>query len=175
MWTSAQYRRLVRGSAWYDLIVTAAFATPWSFVALHGVLTSVSQALDLPGELPAFEPMHMLMANLLGSIVCVWSVLRIRDPQQVYGRYDAVGRFLFSAWQLYALLHGASSLLVLFLVFELAWGVAQVLPVRASSRAGSLLRVLCKSCRSVACPRRRPHWQHLNNAPRQFKEQENHQ
>ncbi|PWK44118.1 hypothetical protein [Pseudomonas sp. OV226] len=135
MWTSAQYRRVVQGSAWYDLIVTAAFATPWSFAALHGVLTSVSQALDLPGELPAFEPMHMLMANLLGSIVCVWAVLRIRDPQQIYGRYDAVGRFLFSAWQLYALLHGASSLLVVFLIFELAWGVVQVLPVRQSSLA----------------------------------------
>ena len=138
MWTSTQYRRVVRGSAWYDLIVTAAFVTPWSFTALHGLLTGLSQALDLPGELPAFEPMHMLMANLLGSIVCVWSVLRIRDPQQVYGRYDAIGRFLFSAWQLYALLHGASSLLVIFLVFELAWGVVQVLPVQASSRAGSL-------------------------------------
>ena len=137
MWTSTQYRRLVRGSAWYDLIVTAAFITPWSFAALHGVLLSVSQAFNLSGELPPFEPMHMLMANLLGSIVCVWAVLRIRDPQQVYGRYDAVGRFLFSAWLLYALLHGASSLLVIFLVFELAWGVAQVLPVRTSSRAGS--------------------------------------
>jgi len=138
MWTSTQYRRVVRGSAWYDLLVTAAFVTPWSFAALHGLLISVSQAFDLPGELPAFEPMHMLMANLLGSIVCVWAVLRIRDPQQVYGRYDAVGRFLFSAWQLYALLHGASSLLVIFLFFELAWGVAQVLPVSPSSRAGSL-------------------------------------
>ena len=138
MWTSTQYRRVVRGSAWYDLIVTAAFVTPWSFTALHGLLAGLSQALDLPGELPAFEPMHMLMANLLGSIVCVWSVLRIRDPQQVYGRYDAVGRFLFSTWLLYALLHGASSLLVIFLVFELAWGVVQVLPVRGSSRAGSL-------------------------------------
>ncbi|WP_207284789.1 hypothetical protein [Pseudomonas sp. FW300-N2A2] len=135
MWTSTQYRRVVRGSAWYDLIVTAAFVTPWSFTALHGLLAGLSQALDLPGELPAFEPMHMLMANLLGSIVCVWSVLRIRDPQQVYGRYDAVGRFLFSTWQLYALLHGASSLLVIFLVFELVWGVAQVLPVRTPSRA----------------------------------------
>ncbi|MHC8348630.1 hypothetical protein ACYZT7_04410 [Pseudomonas sp. RT4P38] len=138
MWTSAQYRRLVRGSAWYDLIVTAAFITPWSFAALHGVLASVSLAFNLPGDLPPFEPMHMLMANLLGSIVCVWAVLRIRDPQQVYGRYDAVGRFLFSALQLYALLHGASSLLVIFLFFELAWGVVQVLPVQASSRASSL-------------------------------------
>ncbi|CAI8711817.1 hypothetical protein [Pseudomonas sp. IT-P294] len=138
MWTSTQYRRLVRGSAWYDLIVTAAFATPWSFTALHGVLSSLSQAINLPGELPAFEPMHMLMANLFGSIVCIWAVLRIRDPQQIFGRYDAVGRFLFAAWMLYALVHGASYLLVIFLVLELAWGLAQVLPVRASSRASSL-------------------------------------
>jgi hypothetical protein len=138
MWTSTQYRQLVRGSAWYDLVVMAAFATPWSFAVVHGLLWSLSQALNLPGELPPFEPMHMLMANLLGSIVCVWAVLRIRDPQQVYGRYDAVGRFLFSAWQLYALLHGGSSLLVIFLILELAWGVAQVLPVRALSRASPL-------------------------------------
>ena len=135
MWTSTQYRRVVRGSAWYDLIVTAAFVTPWSFAVLHGGLAGLSQALDLPGALPAFEPMHMLMANLLGSIVCVWAVLRIRDPQQVYGRYDAVGRLLFATWQLYALLHGATALLVIFLFFELAWGVAQVLPVKTLSPA----------------------------------------
>ncbi|WP_426233390.1 hypothetical protein [Pseudomonas sp. TWP3-2] len=141
MWTSTQYRNLVRGSAWYDLIVTAAFVTPWSFAALHGVLTAFSQALDLPGELPAFEPLHMLMANLLGSVVCVWAVLRIRDPQQVFGRYDAVARFLFAAWQAYALAHGASSLLAVFLIFELAWGIAQVLPVRAPSLASQLPQV----------------------------------
>ncbi|MBK5340481.1 hypothetical protein JFU48_03670 [Pseudomonas sp. TH49] len=138
MWTSTQYRNVVRGSAWYDLIVTAAFATPWSFAALHGALTALSQALDLPGELPAFAPAHMLMANLLGSVVCVWAVLRIRDPQALYGRYDAVARLLFAAWQGYALAHGASSLLVVFLAFELAWGVAQVLPVRTPSRASPL-------------------------------------
>ncbi|WP_223462799.1 MULTISPECIES: hypothetical protein [unclassified Pseudomonas] len=148
MWTTTQYRRLVQGSAWYDLIVMLAFVTPWSFAALHGVLMGVSQALSLPGELPPFEPAHMLMANLLGSIVCVWSVLRIRDPQQVYGRYDAVGRFLFSAWQAYALIHGVSSILVVFLVFELAWGVAQVLPVRTPSRASSLPQVLHYPCGS---------------------------
>ena len=134
MWTSTQYRNVVRGSAWYDLIVTAAFATPWSFALVHGMLS----ALDLPGELPAFQPVHMLMANLLGSVVCVWAVLRIRDPQALYGRYDAVARFLFAAWQGYALLHGASSILIVFLVFELAWGIAQVLPVRASSLASQL-------------------------------------
>ncbi|MFJ2465622.1 hypothetical protein [Pseudomonas sp. NPDC087615] len=141
MWTSTQYRNVVRGSAWYDLIVTAAFATPWSFTALHGVLAALSQTMDLPGELPAFAPMHMLMANLLGSVVCVWAVLRIRDPQALYGRYDAVARFLFAAWQGYALVHGASSILLVFLVFELAWGIAQVLPVRAPSLASQLPQV----------------------------------
>ena len=144
MWTSTQYRNVVRGSAWYDLIVTAAFVTPWSFAALHGVLTALGQALDLPGELPAFAPMHMLMANMLGSVVCVWALLRIRDPQALYGRYDAVARFLFAAWQGYALVHGASSILTVFLVFELAWGVAQVLPVEKPSRAGSLLQGNCE-------------------------------
>ena len=144
MWTSTQYRNVVRGSAWYDLIVTAAFVTPWSFAFLHGVLAALSQTMDLPGELPAFAPMHMLMANMLGSVVCVWALLRIRDPQALYGRYDAVARFLFAAWQGYALVHGASSILIVFLVFELAWGVAQVLPVEKPSRAGSLLQGNCE-------------------------------
>jgi len=140
MWTSTQYRRLVRGSAWYDLLVTAAFATPWSFAVAHGLLVSFTQRFGLPGELPEFASMHLLMANLLGSIVCVWAVLRIRDPQPVYGRYDAAGRFLFAAWLLYALLHGASALLWGFLFFELVWGVLQALPVRgegACSRWGA--------------------------------------
>ena len=131
MWHAEQYRRVVRASGWYDLIITAAFATPWSFMALHGVLSTLSQALNLRGELPPFEATHMLMANLLGSIVCVWAVLRIRDPQLQFGRYDAVGRLLFAAWQGYALMHGATTLLVGFLVLELAWAVVQLWPMRA--------------------------------------------
>jgi len=135
MWTPEHYRRLVRASGWYDLLVAAAFVTPWSFVALHGLLQGLHHGLGLPGTLPAFEPMHMLLGNLMGSIICVWSVLRIRDPQAVFGRYDAAGRLLFSTWQIYALMHGATPLIAIFLVFELAWGVAQLWPVRVSSLA----------------------------------------
>ncbi|AKA26810.1 hypothetical protein [Pseudomonas chlororaphis] len=130
MWTTEQYRKLVRASGWYDLLVTLAFATPWSFMALHGLLQDTALALHLPGSLPPFEPVHMLMANLMGSIVCVWAVLRIRDPQQAFGRYDAVGRILFASWQLYALMHGATALIGVTLFFELAWCVAQLLPVK---------------------------------------------
>jgi len=149
MWTVQQYRQLVRASGWYDLMVTVAFVTPWSFMALHGLMQSLAQAFNLSGELSTFEPMHMLMANLMGSIVCVWSVLRIRDPQQAFGRYDAAGRMLFSTWQIYALAHGASGLIAIFLFFELAWGIAQLLPVARSTAAPTTPahpEVLCCAC-----------------------------
>ncbi|CAK9891439.1 MULTISPECIES: hypothetical protein [Pseudomonas] len=130
MWSNAAYRKLVRASGWYDLIVTAAFVTPWSFAFVYGLLGQLHQHWGLAGEVPDFAPMHVLLANLMGSIVCVWSVLRIRDPQVQFGRYDALGRLLFATWQGYALVHGATPLLWGILVLELLWMLLQLLPVR---------------------------------------------
>lgn len=39
--------RAVRASAWYDLVVTAGFATPWTYTLLHGALSSLSGAFGL--------------------------------------------------------------------------------------------------------------------------------
>jgi hypothetical protein len=86
-------------------------------------------AQGLPGAFPHFEPSHVLMENLLGSIVTIWAVLRIRDPQLQFGRYDAIGRFLFAVWQIYAVIHGASVLILGFTLFEILFGVIQSLPV----------------------------------------------
>lgn len=130
MWSQSGYRGLVRASGWYDLLITAAFVTPWSLMALHELLRQLSAYWGLAGELPEFAPLHVMMANLMGSIVCVWSVLRIRDPQTQFGRYDAVGRLLFATWQGYALAHGASQLLWGILLMELFWAVLQLWPVR---------------------------------------------
>lgn len=121
------YRRLVQASAWYDLIVTAAFATPWTFMWLHASLRRL--AAGLPGSFPDFMPVHVLMANLLGSIVVVWSVLRLIEPRVLYGRADAVARFLFAAWQIVAVSRGATTLIYAFAVPELIFGVLQALPL----------------------------------------------
>jgi hypothetical protein len=129
------YLRIVRASAWYDLLVTIGFATPWTFAMIHHSLAILIQALGLPGGFPAFEPVHMLMANLLGSIVTIWAILRLRDTRQQYGRYDAAGRFLFAAWQLYAVAHGANMIILGFTLFELGFGIAESLPVREHARA----------------------------------------
>ncbi|MFE9204605.1 hypothetical protein [Micromonospora sp. NPDC007230] len=121
------YRRLVRASAWYDLVITAGFATPWTYALLHGTLSQLGRALGL-GVLPALDPMQTLYANLMGSVVVVWALLRIVQAQPVHGLLDGVARTLFAAWQTYALAHGATRLLWLFLVVEVAFGLVQLLP-----------------------------------------------
>lgn len=137
MVSESTFVRIVRASAWYDLIVSAPFATPWTFAWLHQALSALAGALGV-GTLPDFAPEHVLMANLMGSVVCVWSVLRIRRASVTLGRHDAAARWLFAAWQAYALVSGATLLVALFLIVEVGFGLLQLMPVgRMPARAGT--------------------------------------
>jgi hypothetical protein len=127
--STPHFRNLVRASALYDVIVTAGFATPWSFQLVQQQLSTVNQALG-GSALPEFSVFHVLIACLLGSIVLVWSVLRLRDPQPRFGRYDAAARFLFATWMAWALHATGAPVLWLFVLPEFSWGVAQCLPLR---------------------------------------------
>ena len=118
------YLRLVRASAIYDLIVTGALATPWTLPPTHDLMSRLNVALGgMP--LPDFAPFHMFIAGLLGCIVVVWSLLRIREPSLVLGRHDGIARFLFSGWMAWTLSHADAPVLWLLLVPEFAWGLAQ--------------------------------------------------
>ncbi|MFE9250115.1 hypothetical protein [Streptomyces sp. NPDC007088] len=121
------YLRVVRASAWYDLVVTAGFATPWTYALVHDTLSSLGEALDW-GALPALDPWQTLYANLMGSVVVVWAALRVVRPLPVHGLLDGAARTLFSAWMAYALLNGVSRILWLFLAVEVAWGIVQLAP-----------------------------------------------
>ncbi|TJZ58643.1 hypothetical protein FCH28_00140 [Streptomyces piniterrae] len=136
----AAYLRIVRASAWYDLVVTAGFATPWTYALLHGGLSSLSGSLGL-GVLPALAPMETLYANLMGSVVVVWALLRIVKPLPVHGLFDGVARTLFAMWQAYALAHGAMRLLWLFFAVEVVFGLVELVPWarnRRTNRADGL-------------------------------------
>ncbi|MER6736166.1 hypothetical protein [Streptomyces puniciscabiei] len=124
--TSA-YLRLVRTSGWYDLIVTAGFATPWTYALVHRLLSAGGAAAGL-GTMPALTPMQTLYANLMGSVVVVWSVLRVVRPLPLHGLLDGTARVLFSLWQAYALAHGGPGVLWPFLVLEVSFGAAQLAP-----------------------------------------------
>lgn len=123
------YLRIVRASAIYDLVVTLAFATPWTFLLLLGALDVLHQRLGLPGSIPVADPMSVLLANLMGSVVVIWSLARLRLNLPVLGRYDAAARFLFAAWQIHALGQGMSLILLPILILEVAFGFLQLLPI----------------------------------------------
>lgn len=121
------YLRVVRASAWYDLVVTAGFATPWTYTLVHDALSSLGRAWGL-GVLPELDPIQTLYANLMGSVVVVWAVLRLIRPLPLHGLLDGVARVLFTTWQAYALAQGAPRFLWLFLGVEAMFGVLQLAP-----------------------------------------------
>jgi hypothetical protein len=124
---------IVRASAVYDLLATAAFMTPWTAALVFSAFAALSGALGLDRPVPALDVNGMLFANLLGSVVVVWSLWRLMQPSRRVGWYDALARVLFATWQLYAIAHGASFLILGFTCLEVAFAIAQTLPVRDTS------------------------------------------
>ncbi|MGR3714212.1 MAG: hypothetical protein ACU0A6_13960 [Shimia sp.] len=85
--------------------------------------------------LPDLNAYATLFANFFGTVVLIWSVVRLRLNDSRLARYDAAGRWLFSAWMLNALFNGASPVLWGFLAIELTFAILQSLPVREHSAA----------------------------------------
>ena len=122
------YHRVVQASALYDLFATAALATPWTLPLAHALMSSLNVQLG-GAPLPVFEAFHMFIGGLLGSVVTVWSLLRLRAPSLLLGRHDGAARFLFSGWMVWTLVHSGAPMLWLLLVPEFLWGVVQWWPV----------------------------------------------
>lgn len=133
-------RRIVRSIAFYDLIMTTGFMTPWTAAWVFSTFSALLAALALERPVPVLDVSGMLFANLLGSVVVVWSLWRLAQPSRRAGLYDALARTLFATWQLYAVAHGASFLILGFTVFEGVFAVAQVLPVRTTPFKSPTLR-----------------------------------
>jgi hypothetical protein len=136
----AAYIRLVRASAWYDVALTALLATPWTFSFFHQVSSGLNQSLG-GAPLPAFGPFQTMIASMMGTVVLLWSVLRLVEPTVRLGRFDGTGRFLFASWMAWALLHTGAPILRFLVVPELAWGVLQWWPVSGKA----VLRSVCGS------------------------------
>ncbi len=123
------YHRIYRLSAWYDLLVTWPFATPLTLAVFWSMMGGLHDTMGL-APLPGLSVYAVLFANFFGSVVLIWSVVRLRLNDVRLARYDAVGRWAFSAWQLYALSMGASPILWGFVIAEITWAILQSLPVK---------------------------------------------
>lgn len=122
------FLRIVRASAWYDLLVTAPFFTPWSFALAHRQLSALNVALG-GLALPPFGVFHTLFCCLMGGLVLVWSLLRLRQASVTLGRHDAAARLLFALWMGWALMASGAPVLWLFFIPECGWALAQCLLV----------------------------------------------
>ena len=134
--TTASARRVVRASAAYDLVVTVAFALPWTAAGVFSVLGDLHHRLGLGGVTPSPGDVYqVLFAGLMGSVVTVWAAYRVAHPSLAAGAADTVARGLFSLGMAVALAHGASPLVLALLVPEVGWGVVQGVAVTRARRA----------------------------------------
>ena len=132
---SEQYVRAGRIGAIYDLGVTAPFATPWTAALVLNVLGQLHNSLALPGDvIPAFGTSHLLYVTLFGIIVTLWAAVRLIRPIPLLIAADTVGRAAFSMTFLWALTQGQSTIVMPFLVLEVAFLVYQAIGLRAALR-----------------------------------------
>jgi len=120
------YRKIVRTSAIYDVVMTFAFAFPVLVIWNLSLLSDINTQFAFSGSIPEFQPLHLFFVNLMGSVVLVWSAIRIYKPEPILGLYDSFARFLFSFNMLYYLLmHDVTGLLWVMFIPELTWGLVQ--------------------------------------------------
>lgn len=133
MLSHRRYLKIVRFSAWSDIFMTGGFVLPWTFAVIHAALTAAAAAFGLPGKLPAFDPLHMLIANQLGIVIMLWVVVRLRNTRAEYGRYDAIARFVSCICQIYAVSQGASVVVLGFTAVEFVLACLQCLPYESEA------------------------------------------
>lgn len=127
-WNINKITKLYRYSAIYDIIVTSPFAIPWISIIIMELLVKINSDLNIGGTYQEISPQHFFALNLMGVIVTIWSVLRIKYPYPILGFYDGIGRFGFSAIMIYYLLFEKyPHILVGLLVPEITWGLIQLL------------------------------------------------
>jgi hypothetical protein len=118
--------RIYRISAWYDLFVTWPFAAPFTMAIFWGsVMSPLNASLGL-GPLPDLDVHSMLFANFFGTVVIIWSLVRLVWNDTRLAIYDGVARGFFSAWMGVALFSGITPLVWIFLVPEILFALLQI-------------------------------------------------
>lgn len=127
--------RIIRLSAGYDLLLTAAFPLPFTAPLAFDGLRLLQTTLGTTGQLPdPGDLVALLFANMMGSLVVVWSVFRLLRPTLLAGAGDATARFLFALAMASCLLSGGTTILWGLLILELGWGLLQAWVVQRERR-----------------------------------------
>lgn len=120
-------RRIIFWGAAYDVLVTAAFATPWTAAPLLRLLSQLHAQWGLAGTaLPMVDPVSMIFVNFSGTLVLMWGGLRLFRPNLLNGAIDSAGRLAVALWIFLAVQAGATAISLPLLFGELIWFTLQV-------------------------------------------------
>lgn len=120
-------RKIIRGAAWCDLVITAPFAVPLVAEAIIALLYGIDREIGFATPALMFEmgPLAMMFAHIMGVLGVVWAIARLRQPVVELARIDAGARLVVAALIFYAILAGATPVLWLFVFTEIAGSIAQ--------------------------------------------------
>lgn len=80
---------------------------------------------------PSFDPVALMFVNIMGVLGVIWAIARLTNPTEELARLDALGRMVVAALIIHAITWGATPVLWLFVMTELAGSVAQLMKRRA--------------------------------------------
>lgn len=124
--TPSLSRRIIFWGAAYDILVTAAFATPWTAAPLLRFLSQLHTQLGLAGTaLHTVDPVSMIFINFSGTLVLMWGGLRLFRPTLLHGAIDSAGRLAVALWIFLAVQAGATTISLPLLIGELIWFTLQ--------------------------------------------------
>ncbi|MBL4682794.1 MAG: hypothetical protein JKY88_19045 [Pseudomonadales bacterium] len=117
---------VVKASGIYDVVLLLPFAIPGLSVWTIEKLGTINELLSLPGTIPELPPFALLFINMMAALAIMYSVLRIREPNRLYGGYDVVARCLMGSLILfYLLVFDVAGIMWGFFLVEVMWAILQ--------------------------------------------------
>lgn len=127
--------KVIRGFAWADLAITLPFALPFIAEAVISLLWVIDRWLgfDTPSIMFEAGPFGLMFVHIMGVLGIVWALARLRRPEADLARMDARARLAVTVLILYAISLGATPVLWLFVLTEVAGSAAQFAVLRHKS------------------------------------------
>ncbi len=84
----------------------------------------------LMSPVPSFDSVALMFVNIMGVLGVIWAMARLANPTEELARLDALGRLIVAALIIHAITWGATPILWLFVMTELAGSAAQLIQRR---------------------------------------------
>ncbi|WP_299425231.1 hypothetical protein [uncultured Shimia sp.] len=127
--TPSRYVTLQKAVCGYDILALLPFALP--FVNVQHLATMGQVNALLGGDVwPVFDPIQLMMVQLLGVIGTGWTVWRWRNVSREIGIFEGGLRLLVAATLLGAFVQTGQPLLLMFAGIDVVFGVALLMGLR---------------------------------------------